>query len=818
MRNRYLVLTLAALAGMAGVNARQLTPAEALARATATESTLNTVQSVTAVPTLCYTASRDGMNTLYVFNRADNGGFLIVPADDGITATVLGYADGGTFTSAESMPDNVRWWLDQYSGEIAMSLSGNTERVQEEGEITDTLQAVEPIVKTRWNQLAPYNDMCPELNGRHCPTGCVATTMAQMMNVHQWPENGIGSHAYKPIAIGRMITADFAATTYRWDKMLDVYTQSSPQENIDAVATLMYSCGVSVNMQYNSNASGANYESAAKALVKYFDYDKGIRVLVRGCYGYEEWVAMIHNELMNGRPVMYAGSNDEASHAFVCDGYRGNGYIHINWGWGGLSDGYFLLTALDPNEQGTGGSSAGYNIGQQLILGIQKPQEGSVVIPVMRFISNFGTSVKRYHRPYGEVRFTDRRGIFNESVDSVDATMGVKLTDINGNVTYAESTQKKYLAGQGFTTFVVPVERFPDSGEYVVTPAVKDQNGKWWDCEVDMANIRSLNLRVMKDSLVFSATEEPIVKATDLNLLSPVYPGRQFGLRALLTNKGDMEFYDQVMPILEADDAEKGMATPIAVDLLEGESDTFEWVGEFPSSVTPGEYTLYLVDSHGVDLSEGIPVTVETAPAEAAAYEILSTTADGVAGTETSPAQMNPAEFRVKVDVDCSAGYFTGIMEGGVFHADGTGIYAIAGGYIGVPAGEHKSIEMGYDLSPYLSAGNLYYFIASCSPYGRIGNKMYFTTGTQGIELIGADNGAVRVIYSAGSPEVIVEAPDMITEVTVYSLTGILAGRLAGTGENSMTVDVSGFAPGLYLLRVAIADGSVSVARIAVGR
>lgn len=796
--------------------ARQLSLADALARATDFRNGIVTqsTDSRTAENKLIMTETDGDLATLYVFEGKGSEGFLIVAADDAAGQALLGYSDTGKFPSDYEMPDNLKWWLGQYSAEIAMAAKGLTTSVNAEdsGETTARSE-IEPLVKTLWGQLSPYNEMCPEINGTHCPTGCVATAMAQIMKYHNWPEKGVGSHTYTPIAIKESLTVDFTNTTYLWDKMLDRYASESAQESKDAVASLMYSCGVSVSMQYEASASGANYQSAAKSLVNYFDYDKGIRVLNRDSYGYDEWVEIVYNELSQGRPVMYSGTNDEGSHAFVCDGYRGDDYFHINWGWSGLSDGYFLLTALEPSEQGTGGSSAGYNLGQELILGIQPSQADSYVIPVIRFISNFSTSAKSYSRPYAEVKFMDRRGIFNESIGEIEATMGVKLTDGSGNVSYAESTKKTYLSGQGFINYPIPVESFPTEGTYTVTPAVKDQNGKWWDCEVNMANERSLILTVKPDSLVFSHTSEPTVKATGLELLSDIYPGKQFGLRALLTNTSDIEFYDDVVPVVVANEQEKGQATSIAVDLQGGDSSEFEWVGEFPSTLLPGDYTLYLVDSKGMDLNSGLPVTVRETPTDATQYTVVSSNAEGVAGTEKSPVYLNAENVIVKVTVTCESGYFSGIMQGGVFHADGVGIYAIPGGFIGVAADETKSITMNYDLSPYLASGNLYYFMAACDPYGRIGNKMYFQVGTQGLEMIGEESETLAVYRIPGTDVAEVTAPSGITSVGIYSASGGFLGNIACDGSVMTQIDVSAMRRGLYLIRVTMIDGTTGVVK-----
>ena len=78
---------------------------------------------------------------------------------------------------------------------------------------------------------------------------------------------------------------------------------------------------------------------------------------IAAAYTYDNWIDLIYNELYQGRPVVYGGEGTDVGHEFVCDGYmyEGGDLFHINWGWGGMSDGYFVLSVLNPDEQGIGG-------------------------------------------------------------------------------------------------------------------------------------------------------------------------------------------------------------------------------------------------------------------------------------------------------------------------------------------------------------------------------------------------------------------------------------------------------------------------------
>lgn len=806
------------LALAATIHARVLTPEQALMRVEHSLQSplirpMSEESTKGAIPV--HTEKVDGEPTVYVFNRSDASGYLVVSADDESGPALLGYADTGSFDIVD-VPENVSWWIKQYSQEIASAANVRENKgLTPRGEDLNIpyFDPVKPICNTRWNQISPYNAMTPMIDGSHCPTGCVATAMAQAMKVYNWPEHGIGSHTYRPASIDEFLTVNFADSTYRWDKMLDTYSETSAQENIDAVASLMYSCGVSISMQYHPHSAGGNYTNAAKALVNNFNYDKSLRIVSRDYYGIIEWFTMIYNELSEGHPVLYCGRNDEGGHAFVCDGYSQDGYFHINWGWGGVSNGYFLLTALDPADQGVGGSTAGYNVDQQIVIGLKKPVEGSTVVPVMQFTSNFIAPIQNVARTAGSVKLGDRRGIFNESLLEMKATLGVKLENEQGNVSYIESTtpDKNYIPGQGFLYYYVPTNDFPTEGTFKVSPAVKSESGQWIDCEVKIANQRELNLVATPDSLLFMPTSTPVAAATDLQLLSPIYPGKECGIRALVTNNSDEEFYEKVTPILVQDHADMGSADPIEIELLPGESFIFEWVGNFPSTILPGSYLLYLVDSNNKDLNtEGLSVEVEEAPTGETKVIVMSTDPSGAVSTEDEPLNIDYTHFRADVHVKCESGYFSGIVYGGVFPLTGTvGIQEIKGNYLAVREGEEGVMPLEDDVSKWLHENTIYYFLAITGHDDRIGNKLYFTySPTSGIDPIGIDaDGALTATVDRGAGLVNIHAPEKIIGVKLVDSCGRISVGAGDIVEKQATINVGGIAEGIYLIAIESAGG-----------
>ncbi len=329
--------------------------------------------------------NKDIKEPFYIFDVGENRGFILASADDRFRP-VLAYADAGSFPS-EQIPLNLQAWLDFYESEI-LYLSHNYPAGPPANDApkpySSTGKQVEALLgQIQWDQLYPYNLQCPysQMYSEQTVTGCLATAMAQLMYYHQWPANGLGSNSYNlNIDSGTVsLSADFNQAYYAWNAMLDVYTSEATEAQKQAVALLMYHCGVAVNMEYNVASQGGSWaylSDAGAALTKYFRYDTDLQMYTRDFFDYESWSGLIRSELDAGRPVLYRGGGvDGSGHAFVCDGYDSDDFYHINWGWGGYGNGYFSLSTLDPNYQGAGYSALGYCYEQMMLAGIQKPDD-----------------------------------------------------------------------------------------------------------------------------------------------------------------------------------------------------------------------------------------------------------------------------------------------------------------------------------------------------------------------------------------------------------------------------------------------------------
>lgn len=329
----------------------------------------------------------------YVFPNGEGKGFTVVSGDDRLPE-VVGYSDKGTYDE-ENLPSNYVGFMKAYEEMVGQLDNGDSRASASIAEAKALRSsgyqqpAVAPLLGSiQWNQMTPYNNMCPKYNGSdRSVTGCVATAMAQVMMYYQYPKT---LQANIPAYVSRTnhlsIPQINQGETYDWANMLPKYASYEPLNYTDAQATavakLMYHCGAACEMDYGPS-SGANVTPAI--LSTYFGYDSDLmQDLTRDVFTLAEWSQIMDKELSAKRPILYSGRSSGGGHEFVCDGTDGNGLYHINWGWGGYQDGYFDVTILNPDKGGAGSGSApdGYNQYCSMIVGIA-PDNGKVDEPLV---------------------------------------------------------------------------------------------------------------------------------------------------------------------------------------------------------------------------------------------------------------------------------------------------------------------------------------------------------------------------------------------------------------------------------------------------
>lgn len=317
-----------------------------------------------------FTISTNGETALYAVNIS-GGGYVLVAAYDNVRP-VAGYSLRGKYTELDQPPQFADL-LEQYKHQIADANALQIAASSEVKQMWDRLltddpsqlkpllleKSVEPLITTTWDQGTYYNEMCPADPagpGGHCYTGCVATTLGQVVNYFRWPETGLGSYTYSCPPYGDL-TADFGNTTYEWDKMATELNESN-----QAVALMLNHQGIGCDMVYGPNGSGMYNHKAAYVLRTYFKYSPETIYVYRDSTTMD-WDSLLITHLDKDIPMYYAGWSvpNINGHAFVCDGYQADFYYHFNWGWSGSFDGYFYTDALNP-----GGSN--FNLAQELVI------------------------------------------------------------------------------------------------------------------------------------------------------------------------------------------------------------------------------------------------------------------------------------------------------------------------------------------------------------------------------------------------------------------------------------------------------------------
>ena len=430
--------------------AATVSPEEALARACADSHRV--ASRINLSPVLAHTAiSDEGRNAVYVFNNPGRSGYMLLAADD-VAYPLLAYADSGSF-DPDSIPESMQWWLDEYSRQIDWAVAHGARTAQQK--TTADRTPVAPMLSTCWDQDEPFNNQCPLSGGLRTYTGCVATAMAQVMKYWNYPERGTGTITYTPASLGKKYTLNLENRAFEWDKMRDTYLPGRySDEEADAVAYLMKACGYAVKMDYGLESSGALAMNIREGMVKYFGYDANAYYTMRMYYSPSEWEELIYTNLAETGPVIYGGlSQLGGGHSFVCDGYDGEGFFHFNWGWTGISNGYFSLDAISPDALGSGGGSGGgYNFSQDAVLGIQPPT-GQPEISRQPALTQLGSLTAELDGSLMTINLDSQLGAMwiNYNPETIDVRFGVCFESESDTI-YADADSRDWKIPAGYGT------------------------------------------------------------------------------------------------------------------------------------------------------------------------------------------------------------------------------------------------------------------------------------------------------------------------------------------------------------------------------
>lgn len=810
MKRSLLLLAIAAVAA-ASADARTLTPAEAFARAANLPQASGTSRGH-AVPTPVMTVGEAQSPSLYVFAQNDTSGYLIVSADD-VAAPILGYSDSGSF-DPENMSPAMRWWLDEYSAQIRAASAQNAGAYQ--AVVRESRAPISPLLGTKWDQGEPYNKYCPAYKegskSYETYTGCVATAMAQVMKYHRWPEKASSSAVFSYEWEGQgTLKADFRNFAFDWGNMLPSYSSSYTVAQADAVAKLMQACGYSVEMDYGPYASGASSAAVGGALVKYFGYNGGLRNEVRQSYTLAAWEDLVYNSLKNDGPVLYSGNNSEGGHCFVCDGYKPDGYFHINWGWSGMSDGYFLLNALDPDQQGAGGSTAGYNSGQEVLVGI-RPATSSTIVTDVKFVAIGVVS--------GEISGSNLviYGDFaNYSINTVSGVIGFRITDLNGREikTVNRYNVTDFSPGLYYPSLSCPLSTLGvANGSYRIYPVFKIGS----TVHPFQASISQSGYVILTRSGSSYTVTTPTIgdyTVTGLSVGPTLYVSNSFMAKGTAKFSENMEAN---MPIYGLLLNQSGRILGHGVELNQ----------EFSVSGEPFEYfSSWFVDSsdNNLTLAAGsykFAMGYKSGSSYKLVSDMIDVTVKANPGTPKlkitnwtirNANAVDPDNVVINMTVTCQSGYLAGNLFA-VFFGEGSQ-YADAqlnSPIVVLSAGQTADVVIKGSLTGFATGEKvdvgIYYgndLVSSTYKEITIGER----SGIAGVIADGA--GAISASPNPTADFTLISAPAEISRVDLFSFGGQQTGAPAEIDGATARLDLSALPSGLYIARVVTAAGVQAV-------
>lgn len=812
--------------------ATTLTPEQALNRVKGESVRVRSLASkVINQPQLLTTINaNDGVPAVYLFGNANGSDRIVVSADD-VAQPLLGYLDEDYDGTDEILPPEFEWWLNQYAAEIATARSSSTAVVNRGGRGLDSSTervAIAPMLTTKWNQDAPFNDLCPKATGSaysngNSPTGCVATAMAQVMNYFEWPKELPNDTVTATNATKGKVSLILSTITFDWDNMLDSYSDYTDAQGT-AVAQLMQACGYSVAMSYGVSASGAQTRNVATALVDHYNYDGRITYEKREYYNRDEWESLIYNNLSEVGPVIYAGYTGTSGHCFVCDGYSADNYFHFNWGWGGMSDGYFLLSALNPSSQGIGGATGGYNLDQEVVLGI-RPSTGEDVTHSIGLLCSESASISDYVG--SEPSSTDDLYLAvngrwsNQTLWSETIILGLKLEPVDENG--ASTAETKYITlysttlnpSYGYSTIRLRKSYLTTNGTYKVSVIYKaSEEDEWIDCHVANGVVGYAYVTKEGDTFTFSAPAEAGMPEVTLEFTTPLYYNVAAKANITIANNNESEYLGAVQPVLiDADNNVVAQADNVFVDLMPGESFSNETVFTFTYSdtfATNTEYILEVIDQ-ATSKVLGTFGTVTVTEVEAGTITCTSFTYDDALSTDKD-------NLHFTAEIKCTSGYFVDQVYLGVFEKiDGNFslvLYQAFPDLLILNANESATVTISASI-PSAEQDVTYYAAPYYNSKQMDGILVKFTIPVvTGVESVAADN-SLAVTFDRLTATAHVSSAATVTNVEVFGIDGRMLPATITYNGTEANIDLSNVASGIAVIRATDASGAVRTQKLA---
>lgn len=524
--------------------------------------------------------------------------------------------------------------------------------------------------------------------------------------------------------------------------MIGSYTAGSYTDaQAAAVAKLMQATGAAAQMSYGPSESSASPVVQWQAIYTYLGYSKSVAYNDRSWYGLYDWEDLIYNTLKNDGPAILGGQSGTGGHSFVCDGYQADGYFHINWGWAGMSDGYFLLTALNPASQGTGGSEGGYNFQQDAITGIRPPSGDDAV--------NYQMSASNIQLGNGSNRQLQLNYTWSNysSATLNNVKIGVRIDGkdywINSNIASMNPTQ-----GLSFQNLVTVSLSGIDAGTYKAYPVYKcDEVPAGALMKTNISTEPYINLTIDDEGKVTASMPTASITVGAFTFDTQFYIGQQFSFSAKITNNGSLEYASPVTAILiPSGSTEATELSEYALDLMPGESETATFTGTISSSLAAGTYQLYLanVSSDGEVTLLSDPTNVTLVQGAAPMISITSVTIE-------SADAVDPENIKITYTVTNAGGPFAGSFNVYVFPwPGGNNVASFPTPIISVPANSNSGVTFSMTGKFPQATPATKYFLVFYYGNSAASQQINFTTAqVTGIESVVADTPAeVTAIYN----------------------------------------------------------------------
>lgn len=725
------------------------------------------------------TRTVEGLPTVYVFENSDKQ-CVLLPADN-VAEPILGYIDRWADNEAD-MPPALVEWLEGYGRQIAAARAAGVEPVESKVDVhRASLANIQPMLATLWNQGEPYNNKTPMIDGENCVTGCVATAMAQIMKYHRYPAVGSGTHSYEWNE--QTMTIDFSNYSFDWNNMLNRYDGEYTSAQADAVANLMYVCGMSVDMAYGLNASSAFSRDAAIAFRDFFGFRKDVHFEHSSYYSSSDWEKLIHNQLKTYGPVYFSANNNSSGHAFVCDGYRTGGYFHINWGWGGYGDGYFLLSAMSPDGSDADRFSNGYNFDHTVIVNLA-PDDGSTSI-YYDFTCG-GMTPDRVSYNFGE-RVTFAQGFYSIYSAIFAGELGFKLVDESGNEKYlvcAKPTELK--PGWGYSSFYFTVSNSYSPGRYIITPVWRQTDGEWHNMKVKYSEPQYAVMTISDNVATFTWGDKAEVSVTDFNQLTPGFTNDPMFGEVTVNNPGNVEYNSYIRCYIFSENGESliGHGDMLKVLVQPGVTSTVSYVSKFVTEdgevIAPGKYQLVFTDDEDDVISSAHLIEFKEKPNAKIAFSNFKIEGDA------SKADRHNLHFTA--DLACTEGYFVDKLTLYIYpmaiNQTVSSVISCKSQWLTIAPGITSKVDFYCDFAD-----------------GNLGRSYFANVYYDNEKLEG------RVFFTLDVVDGVVDATAIaeVATVEVYDFMGVYVA--------SSTADL---APGCYIIRTVYSDGTTNIERVLV--